>query len=144
MRSSPTFLRRASLAVGLSVALAAGGWMSLAADEMPGGKAEQVFATELPNVPGKRLTAVVVRYAAGAASPQHHHAGSVFAYVLSGTIRSQNSATGPIKEFKAGEGFFEPPGSHHLISANASNTEPASLLAIFVADDKAVLTTPDN
>jgi quercetin dioxygenase-like cupin family protein len=103
-----------------------------------------VFGTELPNVPGKRLTTIVVRYAPGAASPPHYHAGSVYAYVLSGTIRSENSATGPVKDFKAGESFFEPPGSHHLISANASTTEPASLLAVFVADDGAVLTTSEK
>ena len=68
------------------------------------------------------------------------HAGSVLAYVLSGEIRSENSATGPARVYKAGETFFEPPGSEHLVSENASATEPASLLAIFVADDGAQLT----
>lgn len=114
------------------------------AQEHPGGRATLVFATQLPNVPGKALTAVVVRYAPGEASPAHHHAGSVYAYVLSGAIRSQNSATGPAKVYRAGESFFEPPGSDHLISANASATEPASLLAVFVADDHATLTMPDR
>ena len=118
--------------------------MHFAAAQMPPDNTEQVFAAALPDAPGKRLTAIVVRYAPGAASPRHHHAGSVFAYVLSGTIRSQNSATGPVRDFKAGESFFEPPGSHHLISANPSATEPSSLLAIFVADDGSVLTTPDE
>ena len=144
MRSSPTSMRRSGLTLSLIAAVTASSWAPLAAEEMPGVKIEPVFRTELPNVPGKRLTAIVVSYAPAAASPQHHHAGSVYAYVLSGTIRSQNSATGPVKDFKAGEGFFEPPGSHHLISANASTTEPASLLAIIVADDAAVLTTPEK
>jgi quercetin dioxygenase-like cupin family protein len=66
----------------------------------------------------------------------------VLAYVLSGAIRSQNSATGPVQVFRVGETFFEPPGSTHLISANASDTEPPSLLAVFVADNGAVLATP--
>jgi quercetin dioxygenase-like cupin family protein len=61
--------------------------------------------------------------------------------VLSGEIRSENSATGGTKVYKAGESFFEPPGSEHLVSENASTTEPASLLAVFVADDGAKLTT---
>jgi len=56
-------------------------------------------------------------------------------------VRSENSATGPARIYKAGEDFFEPPGSEHLVSENASATEPASLLAIFVADDGAQLTT---
>ena len=103
-----------------------------------------VFAEKLPNVPGKSLTADVVSYAPGGKSGKHHHAGSVFAYVLSGAIRSENSATGPAKVYKAGESFFEPPGSEHLVSENASATEPASLLAVFVADDGAQLTSFDE
>ena len=62
------------------------------------------------------------------------------AYVLTGAIRSGNSATGPVRVYQAGESFFEPPGSEHLVSENASATEPASLLAVFVADDGAELT----
>lgn len=98
------------------------------------------FSGPLPNVPGKAITAIVVNYAPGGKSPAHQHAGSVLAYVLSGTIRSENSATGPARDYKAGETFFEPPDSTHLVSENASQTEPASLLAIFVADAGAQLT----
>jgi quercetin dioxygenase-like cupin family protein len=111
-----------------------------AADEPRPVQAKPVFSEKLPNVPGKTLTGVLVRYAPGAKSPSHAHAGSVYAYVLSGQIRSENSVTGPAKVYSAGEGFFEPPGSTHTISENASDTEPASLLAIFVADDGAQLT----
>jgi quercetin dioxygenase-like cupin family protein len=101
---------------------------------------QPVFATQLPNVPGNSLTAVVVNYAPSGKTPSHHHAGSVFAYVLSGAIRSQVSGDGPAKVYKAGESFFEPPGSSHLVSENASTTEPASLLAVIVAEDGAKLT----
>ncbi|MEZ5830731.1 MAG: cupin domain-containing protein [Dongiaceae bacterium] len=101
-----------------------------------------VFATQLPNVPGNSLTAVLVTYEPGQKSESHHHAGSVFAYVLSGAIRSQVSPGGPAKVYKAGESFYEPPGSSHLVSENASDTEPASLLAVIVAPDGATLTAP--
>lgn len=104
--------------------------------------AETVFSELLPNVPGKRLTVVRVNYGPGGKSESHAHAGTVFAYVLSGEMRSENSVTGPVRVYKAGEGFFEPPGSVHKVSENASATEPASLLAIFVADDGAVLSKP--
>ena len=104
----------------------------------------KVSAVKLPNVPGKTLTAEVVEYPPGGKSGVHHHAGSVFVYVLTGSIRSQNSATGPARVYKAGETFFEPPGSDHLVSENASTTEPASLLAIIIAEDGAVLTMPGN
>jgi quercetin dioxygenase-like cupin family protein len=101
-----------------------------------------IFSTALPNVPGRTLTAILVTYQAGERSPAHKHAGSVLAYVISGAIRSENSATGPSKIFHAGEAFFEPPGSEHLVSENASDKEPASMLAIFIADDGARLTNP--
>lgn len=106
------------------------------------GQDHTVFSAQLPNVPGKTLTAVVVEFGPGGSAAAHRHAGSVFAYVLSGQIRSENSATGPVRVYHAGETFFEPPGSTHLVSANASDAEPASLLAVFVADDHAQLTQP--
>jgi quercetin dioxygenase-like cupin family protein len=120
------------------LALAVGGAPAAHAE---GDKVTPVRSEKLPNVPGKTLTTVLVNYAPGGKSASHHHAGSVMAYVLSGSIRSENSATGPARVYKAGEAFFEPPGSAHLVSENASTTEPASLLAIFVADDGAQLTT---
>ena len=95
-----------------------------------------LFAGKLANVPGNALTAEVVEYPPGGKSSVHHHAGSVFAYVLTGSIRSQNSATGPARIYKAGESFFEPPGSDHLVSENASASEPASLLAVQVAEEE--------
>lgn len=102
------------------------------------------FQHAIPNIPGKSLTAVVVDYAPGAASPVHRHAGSAFiyAYVVSGDIESQVD-DGPKHVYHAGESFFEEPGAVHRISRNASETRPAKLLAVFVADsnDKA-LTTP--
>jgi quercetin dioxygenase-like cupin family protein len=110
--------------------------------EAAGGAEKPLLAEHLDNVPGSDLTAVVVNYGPGGKSPEHHHAGSVFAYVISGSIRSQNSMTGPVRVYRAGEAFFEPAGSAHLISENASDTEPASLLAVFVAPTNATLTLP--
>lgn len=103
-----------------------------------------VIAQALPNIPGQKLTALVVNYAPGGSTAGHRHAGSVFAYVLSGQIRSENSATGPARVYKAGESFFEPPGSVHRVSANASATEPASLLAVIIAEEGAELTTMEK
>ena len=106
------------------------------------GREHKVFSGQLPNMPGKTLTAIVVDYGPGDSTAPHRHAGSVLAYVISGQIRSENSATGPVRVYHAGETFFEPPGSTHLISENASDMDPASLLAVFVADDHAQLTQP--
>jgi len=102
------------------------------------------FEQAIPNIPGKSLVALIVDYTPGGASPPHIHAKSafVFAYVLSGEIESQVN-DGPKRVYRAGESFYETPGSSHPVSRNASNTHPAKLLAVFVVDsnDKA-LTTP--
>jgi quercetin dioxygenase-like cupin family protein len=102
------------------------------------------FAQAIPNIPGKSLIAVVVDYAPGGASPAHTHAKSafIFAYVLAGEIESQVN-DGPKKVFHAGESFYETPGSLHAVSRNASQSEPAKLLAVFVVDtDDKQLTSP--
>ncbi len=98
------------------------------------------------NVPGKSLEAVSVRYPPGAKSGAHHHAKSAFimAYVISGAIRSQVKGE-PARVYRAGETWSEPPGAHHTISENASATEPAELLAVFLLDTgDGPLTTDDN
>src|SRR5678810_793127 len=43
----------------------------------------------LADVTGKEATVITVDYAPGAASDQHFHPGSVFAYVLEGAVVSQ-------------------------------------------------------
>src|SRR6266480_2023014 len=101
---------------------------------------EPITSHALPNVPGKRVTIVRVFYGPGGFTRAHRHAGSVTAYVTKGEIRSQ-LAGGPVETFKVGQSFFEPPGATHLVSANASNSEPAELIAVFVADEGAQLTT---
>jgi len=101
---------------------------------------EPVASYPLPNVPGKRVTIVRVFYGPGGFTRAHRHAGSVTAYITKGEIRSQLGG-GPVETYKVGQTFFEPPGATHLISANVSDTEPAELIAVFVADEGAQLTT---
>jgi quercetin dioxygenase-like cupin family protein len=108
--------------------------------------ANVAFNNAISNIPGKSVVAVVVNYPPGAKSPPHHHAGSAFitAYVLEGAVLSQVDGSPP-KVFHAGESFTEQPGAHHEVSANASTTEPAKLLAVFVVDTGEMpLTIPDK
>jgi len=109
-------------------------------------KVTLVFDHALPNVPGKSMKGVLVEYQPGGSSPAHTHPDSAFIYatVLEGAIRSKVN-DGPEKVYHAGESFAELPGDHHGVSANASQTEPARLLAVFVVDtDETNLTTPDK
>ncbi len=101
-------------------------------------KVSVVYQHELPNVPGKSIKGVLVEYGPGGSSPAHTHPGSAFIYatVLEGAIRSQVNG-GPIKVYRAGQNFSEYPGDRHGVSANASKTAPARLLAVFVVDTAA-------
>ncbi len=113
---------------------------SSTAASSPLNKVELIASYALPNVPGKRVTVVRVFYGPGGFTRAHRHAGSVTAYITKGKIRSQ-LAGGAVETFNVGQSFFEPPGATHLVSANASDTEPAELIAVFVADEGAELTT---
>ena len=114
--------------------------MSSASDVNSQNVVEPITSHALPNVAGKRVTVVRVFYGPGGFTSPHYHSGSVTAYITKGEIRSQLGG-GPVETFKVGQSFFEPPGSTHLVSANASATEPAELIAVFVADEGAQLTT---
>jgi quercetin dioxygenase-like cupin family protein len=131
-----------------AVALAMLSVTGASADDVPNDKSKVtlVFDQALPNVPGKSMKAVLVEYQPGGSSPAHTHPDSAFIYatILEGTVRSKVN-DGPEKTYRAGDNFYEMPGDHHGVSANASETEPARLLAVFVVNtDEKNLTTPDK
>ena len=94
-----------------------------------------VYDHPLPNVPGKSMRGVLVEYEPGGNSPAHLHPESAFIYatVLEGAIKSQVN-DGPVVTYRAGESWSEFPGDRHRVSQNASATDPARLLAVFVVD----------
>ena len=99
----------------------------------------------IPNLPGKRLVTHIVDYPPGVSSVPHRHGSAfVYAYVLSGAVRSQVDDE-PVRVYRPGETWFERPGAHHRVSANASDTEPARLLAVLIvdaADEQLVIPDP--
>ena len=107
-------------------------------------KVTVVYQHELPNCPGKSIKSVLVEYGPGGYSQGHTHPKSAFIYatVLEGAIRSQVNSE-PVTTYKTGQSFSELPGDIHRVSANASETAPAKLLAVFVVDtNETNLTTP--
>jgi quercetin dioxygenase-like cupin family protein len=102
-----------------------------------------VFSHALPPLDGAHLavTTVEVTYAPGGSSKPHMHPCPVIGYVLRGAVRMQVKG-GPESIYKAGDSFYEAPNGVHLVSANASLTEPATFLAYFVCDGTAPLSTP--
>lgn len=118
-----------------AAALAAGLFAASSSHAAEAAKVTLVYEHALPNVPGKSIRGVLVEYGPGGFSEGHTHPKSAFIYatVLEGAISSQVN-DGPVKVYKAGENFSELPGDRHAVSANASKTEPAKLLAVFVVD----------
>jgi len=102
-----------------------------------------VFKHDLPNITMEdwEVTVSHVDYPPGRVGKIHHHAGFVLAYVLEGNIVTKISGQEE-RTYKPGEMFFEPPGSTHEVSRNASETQPGKLLALIFAKKSAQLTMP--
>jgi quercetin dioxygenase-like cupin family protein len=103
-----------------------------------------VFKHDLPNLSMNdwEVTVSYVDYPPGRVGAVHHHAGFVLAYVLEGAIIAKISGQGEEKTFRAGEMFYEQPGATHEVSKNASQTQPAKLLAMIFAKKGSTLTNP--
>lgn len=135
--------RLGSIALIVGLLGLAGPAPARAADPAPEVKVKVVDSKPMANVPGNSLTAVEAEFPPGASMPSHRHPGFVFAYVLSGRLQSQLNS-GEMIEYKAGQSWIEPPGTKHTHIANPSKTEPARLLAVFIAPTGADLTASDK
>lgn len=107
------------------------------------GRRGPVFVHDLPNLTMDdwQVTVSEVPYPPGRVGQMHHHAGFVLAYVLEGNVVTKISGQ-PERVYKTGEMFYEAPGSTHEVSRNASDTEPAKLLALIFAKKGETLTMP--
>ena len=117
---------------------------SARADAQTPANPNQVFKHDLPpvNLDGWEVTVSHVPYPPGRVGTPHKHAGFVLAYVVEGAVVTQVSGQGPERVYKAGEMFYEQPGATHEVSKNASQTQPARLLAMIFAKKGSTLTTP--
>ena len=103
-----------------------------------------VFKQDLPNLTMEdwEVTVSYVDYAPGRVGAPHHHAGFVLVYVLEGAVIAKISGQGEEKTYTTGQMFYEQPGATHEVSKNASQTQPAKLLAMIFAKKGSTLTTP--
>ncbi|VVO48698.1 hypothetical protein PS865_00170 [Pseudomonas fluorescens] len=98
----------------------------------------------LKNAPGKKAMMIEVDYQPGQSSIAHKHEGTAMAYVLDGEVISQVKGEQAIT-YKKGQFWYEPAGSEHLVSKNASSTKPAKLLVFMVlAPNEQVLIPLEN
>jgi len=120
---------------------------SLSASAMAHNPSEKVTVLQeqlLKNAPGKKAMMIEVDYKPGQSSIAHKHEGTAMAYVLDGEVISQVKGEQAIT-YKKGQFWYEPAGSEHLVSKNASSTKPAKLLVFMVlAPDEQVLIPLEN
>ncbi len=110
----------------------------------PGTTRPPVFKQDLPNLTMDEweVTVSYVDYAPGRVGAAHRHPGFVLVYVLEGAVVARISGQGEEKTYTAGQMFYEQPGATHEVSKNASQTQPARLLAMIFAKKGSPLTTP--
>jgi quercetin dioxygenase-like cupin family protein len=108
-----------------------------------------ILTQPLPHLKSDRLQVemVQVRYGPGESSRPHSHPCPVVGYVLEGAVRMQVQAHEAVEPetariYHAGDSFYESPNGRHLVSANASQFEPAVFLATFVCDHATALVVP--
>jgi quercetin dioxygenase-like cupin family protein len=115
-----------------------------AADSPPTAATVAPLLTQaLPNIEGKEVTMVTVEYAPGGISTAHRHNANTFVYVLEGSVVMQ-VAGGPLQTLTAGQTFYESPTDIHTVSRNASATQKAKILVLFVKEKGAPATVSAN
>ncbi len=100
-----------------------------------------VLQHDLPDVPGKEVSMLIVEFEPGAGSSPHRHPGSTAVYVLEGSVVSEVDPDKPVT-YHAGESWYELPMHTHRIARNASKTHPAKVLAVLISDKGQALVLP--
>jgi quercetin dioxygenase-like cupin family protein len=129
----PRTPRARSVALAGLLLATVGGSCANAQDDAPAApnaQSRQVAQETLS--PTSTLTVREIVMAPGEVAPAHRHSGSVFVYVLEGSVRSQINDE-PAVLYHAGDSWFEPEGVIHTLAENPSETDAVRLLAVAVA-----------
>jgi len=104
-------------------------------------KVTPLVTKDLADIAGKEAVMLTVEYAPGATSSKHRHNANTFVYVLEGSIVMQVEGGKPVT-LGPGQTFYESPDDIHVVSKNASDTQPAKFLVFFVKDKGASSLVP--
>ena len=134
-----TYLSRAASALlAGAVALGVAGAVHAHGDEE---HVQPLMKQSLADVPGKHVMMATVTLAPGQSAAPHLHPGSIFAYVLDGSVVSQLEGQAP-RTYKTGDSWYEAPRLHHLVTRNPSETQPATLLVWAIVGDNEPIKLP--
>jgi len=117
---------------------------ALAQQPAPTTKVTTLLQQALAEVPGREIVMITLDIPPGASSPPHRHPGHhVFGYVLEGSYKIKIDQ-GPERVLTKGQTFHEAPGQLHAVSANASQTEPAKVVAFLVVESGKPITVREQ
>ena len=140
-RTACTLTTIASLVVVMGATAVAPAWSQQPA---PATKVSQLLKQALADFPGREVIMVTLDIPPGGGSAPHRHPGHhIFGYVLEGTYKIKIDQ-GAETILTKGQTFYEAPGQLHAVSANASQTEPAKVLAVIVAESGKPITVPEK
>jgi len=74
-------------------------------------------------------------------SNKHRHDADIFVYVLEGSIIMQVAGGDPVT-LLPGDTFYESPEDSHLVSKNASETEPANFIVFSIKNKSTPVVIP--
>jgi quercetin dioxygenase-like cupin family protein len=120
--------------LGAMLILALGSFATQVADSAEDPVVTPVMLKDLADIPGKEVLMITVDYPPGGADPVHRHDAHAFVYVLEGSIVMQVRG-GEEVTLTPGQTFYEGPGDVHTIGGNASRTEPAKFLVLFLKSE---------
>lgn len=95
----------------------------------------------LPAGDFREVQAAVIELQPSATALRHRHDVAVVAYVLEGTVENQFDG-GAVQLHKAGDSWWEPPGTVHDIARNASAAARARLLIVYIGEPGKPATVP--
>ena len=123
---------------------AAAGLGAVFAQQMPASKVTPVMKQTLADIPGREVLMITIDIPPGGGSAPHRHPGHhIFGYVLEGSYRIKVGDDAE-KVLNKGDTFYEPPGALHAVSRNASDSAPAKVLAVIVAESGKPTTVPEK
>lgn len=91
----------------------------------------QILKRPHPDNPAQDVIVQRIDLIPGGSAPPHLHPGMVTGYVISGVLEFQIEG-GPLLTLKAGDTFFEPPGSKHLVARNPDPKQKTELVAFVI------------
>jgi quercetin dioxygenase-like cupin family protein len=101
----------------------------------------ELMSKDLPELPGREVSMIIVEHAPGGSSPIHRHHAHALVYVLEGSVVEQVKG-GQQVTLTPGQTFYEGPDDVHVVDRNASRTQPAKFLVVLIKDKGAPVLVP--